>query len=44
MTPLVNKLAGEITLRELLCGERYFAEILTITPLGIPLLSYVGEF
>ena len=26
---------------ELLCGERYFAEVLMITPLGIPLISYV---
>ena len=25
-------------------GERYFAEVLMITPLGIPLISYVGEF
>ena len=29
---------------ELLCGKRYFAAILMITPLGIPLISYVGEF
>ena len=25
-------------------GKRYFAEILTITPLGIPLLCSVGDF
>ena len=24
--------------------KRYFAEILTITPLGIPLISHVGDF
>ena len=29
---------------ELLCGKRFFAGNLTITPLGIPLISYVGEF
>ena len=29
---------------ELLCGKRCFAEILTIIPLGIPLISSVGEF
>ena len=28
---------------EILCGERYFAEILVITLLGIPMISYVGE-
>ena len=26
---------------ELLCGKRHFAEVLMITPLGIPLISYV---
>ena len=44
MTPLGNKLVGEITLRGILCGKRYFAEVLMRTPLGIPLISYVGEF
>ena len=29
---------------ELRYGERYFAEDLMITPLGIPLISYVREF
>ena len=29
---------------ELLCGKRCFADILTITPLGIPLISFVGDF
>ena len=29
---------------ELLCGKRYFAEVLMITLLGIPLMSYVGRF
>ena len=28
---------------ELLCGKRYFAENLMITPLGIPLISFVGD-
>ena len=28
---------------ELLCGKRYFAEILMITPLGIPLISSVRD-
>ena len=28
---------------ELLCGKRYFAEVLMITLLGIPLMSYVGD-
>ena len=44
MTPLGNKLVGEITLRGILCGKRYFAEVLMRTLLGIPLISYVGEF
>ena len=43
MTLLGNKLGGEILCRELLCGKRYFAEVLMRTPLGIPLISYVGE-
>ena len=35
-------------LERLLCGEysvgkRCFAEVLMITPLGIPLMSFVGE-
>ena len=29
---------------ELLCGKRYFAGVLMRAPLGIPLISYVGEF
>ena len=44
MTPLGHKLVGEVTLRGILCGKRYFAEVLMITPLGIPLISFVGEF
>ena len=43
MNPLGNKLVGEITLRGILCGKRYFTEILMRTPPGIPLISYVGE-
>ena len=38
-----NKLGEEVTLRGILCGKRYFAEILMITPLGIPLISYAEE-
>ena len=42
MTALGNKLVGEITLRGItLWEERYFAEMLMITPLGIPLICYV---
>ena len=44
ITPLGNKLDEEITLRGILCGKRRFAEILTITPLGIPLISSIGDF
>ena len=29
---------------ELLCGKKYFAEVWMRAPLGIPLISYVGEF
>ena len=29
---------------EILCGKRYFAEVLMRAPLGIPLIGYVGEF
>ena len=37
MTPLGNKLGEEITLQGItLWEERYFAEMLMITPLGIP--------
>ena len=44
MTPLVNKLIEEMTLRgNTLWEERHFAEMLMITPLGIPLLSSVGR-
>ena len=39
-----NKLDEEITLRGILYGKRRFAEILTITPLGIPLISSIGHF
>ena len=39
LTPLGNKLV-----KRLLCGKRYFAENLMITPLGIPLTSLVGGF
>ena len=43
MTPLGNKLGGKITLRGVnsVGKERYFAEMLMITPLGIPLISFV---
>ena len=44
MTPLGNKLDEEVTLWGILCGMRYFAEVLMITPLGIPLMSYVEGF
>ena len=45
MTPLGNKLGEEITLRGItLWGKRHFAEMLMITPLGIPLISFVGRF
>ena len=44
MTLLGNKLVGEITLRGMLGGKRYFAEMLMMIPLGIPLLSSVGRF
>ena len=45
MTPLGNKLDEEITLRGItLWGKDCFAEILTITPLGTPLISSVGDF
>ena len=45
MTPLGNKLGEEINLRGILCGKRYFAEVLKlmITPLGIPLICFVGD-
>ena len=43
ITPLGNKLVKILLCRELLCGKRCFAEILTITPLGIPLISFVGD-
>ena len=39
MTPLGNKLGEDYS-----AGKRYFAEILTITPLGIPLISSIGDF
>ena len=43
MTPLGDTLVGEITLRGItLWEERYFAEVLMITPLGILLISSVG--
>ena len=29
---------------ELLCGKRYFAEISMVTPQGILLVNFVGEF
>ena len=43
-----NRLCWGINLKrllcgELLCGKRYFTENLMITPLGIPLICYVGE-
>ena len=43
MTSLGDKPGEEITLRGILCGKRYFAEVLKlmITPLGIPLMCYV---
>ena len=39
-----NKPVKILLCGELLCGQRCFAEILTITPLGIPLISSVGDF
>ena len=44
-TPLGNKLDEEITLRGItLWGRDVLLMILTITPLGIPLISSVGGF
>ena len=43
-TPLGNKLVKILLCGELLCGKRCFAEILTITPLGILLISSIGDF
>ena len=34
MTPLVNKLGEEITLRGILCGKRYFAEVFDENSIG----------
>ena len=44
-TPLGNKHGEEITLRGILCGKRYFAEVLKLmmTPLGIPLICFVED-
>ena len=45
MTSLGNKLGEEIiSAGKYSVGKRYFAEILTIIQLGIPLISSVGEF
>ena len=45
MTLLGNKLDEEITLQGItLWEERHLAEMLMITPLGIPLISFVGGF
>ena len=44
-TPSGNKLDEEITLRGItLWGGDALLKILTITPLGIPLISSVGDF
>ena len=43
MTLLGNKLVGEITLRGITLWERYFAEVVIRTPLGIPLMSSLGN-
>ena len=45
MTPVGNKLDEEVTLRGILCGKRYFAEVLKlmITPLGILLICFVED-
>ena len=39
-----NKLVKILLCRELLCGKRCFAKILTITTLGVLLISSVGDF
>ena len=39
-TPLGNKLMKRLLCGELLCGKRYFAEVLMRTPLGIPVLLF----
>ena len=44
MALLGNKLVKILLCGESLCRKRYFVEILMRTPLGIPLISYVGEF
>ena len=41
MTPLGNKLVGEITLRGITLWEEILRWGLMVTPLGIPLISFV---
>ena len=44
MTPLGSKLVEEITLRGITLWEEILRWGLMRTPLGIPLICYVGEF
>ena len=43
MTPLGNKLVGEITMRGIALWERYFAEVLTRASLRISMMDSAGD-